>query len=95
MNCNLLEAQNSRHAAFLHDEEWQDGEIEEVKEYDGKGDSDTTQSTHTHTETYVEYFELVPGTQLIVVEYRAQSLGRNVHEVLTDGDLGEPVKDEL
>jgi len=56
---------------------------------------DTQHTQWTHTETYVEYFELVPGTQLIVVEYRAQSLGRNVHEVLTDGDLGEPVKDEL
>ena len=40
MNCNLLEAQNSRHAAFLHDEEWQDGEIEEVKECNGKGESE-------------------------------------------------------
>ena len=46
-------------------------------------------------EAYVEYFELVPGAQLVTAEYRAQSGGGHVEELLVAGDLGELVVDEL
>jgi len=45
--------------------------------------------------TYVEYFQFVPGAQLVTGEYRAQPVSRHVHQLLVGGDLGEPIVDEV